>query len=254
MESIKSILSSFDPISLEEMDNVKLMDRMDTKYVFRNSQLPSFLESLKQHYRVLNIEEHRMINYESVYFDTHDFMLYRHHQSGRMNRFKIRYRKYVESDLSFFEIKFKNNKDRTIKSRIRQPGLSNTIDHETGEFLQSKTGFAASQLHAQLKVDFIRITFVNKNTPERVTVDLNLKFSKDNLHKSFPNVVIAEVKQEKSNRSEFVRLMKRNYVRIGSLSKYCFAVANLFPELKKNNFKQRLIYFNKLNHDLAARP
>ena len=49
-----------------------------------------------------------------------DFDLYHRHHIGRSNRFKVRSRRYVESDLCFFEVKYRNNKGRTIKNRIRK--------------------------------------------------------------------------------------------------------------------------------------
>ena len=41
------------------------------------------------------------------------------HQNKKLNRYKIRQREYLISDISFFEIKFKSNKGRTIKKRIK---------------------------------------------------------------------------------------------------------------------------------------
>jgi len=100
------------------MDRVALMDRIDSKYIFNIHELPGFLEKLRPYYAVLDINEQEIFSYESLYFDTPNFDLYRFHHRGKLNRFKFRIRKYVESNLLFFEVKFKNNKGRTYKSRI----------------------------------------------------------------------------------------------------------------------------------------
>ena len=114
--ALQKFIEKFEPITLEEMESVKLMDRVDTKYVFPFSQLPHILDEMKSYYRLLDINNIRMHRYESLYYDTNDFQLYAKHQSGRLNRYKLRFRKYVDSNgLTFFEIKFKNNKGRTIK-------------------------------------------------------------------------------------------------------------------------------------------
>ena len=55
MEAIHNILNEFEPITLKEMDNVKLMDRTDTKYVFKLDQLPMFLNEVMSDYRVLDV-------------------------------------------------------------------------------------------------------------------------------------------------------------------------------------------------------
>jgi len=117
-QKIKDILANFDPIMLEEMDSVKLMDRTDTKFVFSFDQLPGILEAIRPYYRALEISGTRVSKYETLYYDTDDFNLYQRHHCGKMNRYKIRSRKYVESDLHFFEVKYKNNKGRTINNRI----------------------------------------------------------------------------------------------------------------------------------------
>lgn len=101
MNTLSQVLSRFEPISLEQMDNVRLMDRTDTKFVFRIEQLPFFLEQVSNDYRVLEVTSARISRYETLYFDTEDFQLYLKHQNGKLNRYKIRFRKYVESGLNF---------------------------------------------------------------------------------------------------------------------------------------------------------
>lgn len=245
-------MKSFDPISLKEMDQVALMDRMDTKYAFSFQKLLLFLDTLKGSYRVLEVNSHRTIHYESVYFDTKNFELYNDHHCGRMNRYKIRFRRYVESDLNFFEIKFKNNKNRTVKKRVTCPQMEETIQGNAEKFLNERTHLSASELEAKLNVNFSRITLVNRFSPERVTIDMDLSFKNNGTEKNIYNLVIAEVKQEKSSRSEFVKLMKSHYIYPGSMSKYCFGISSMFDQLRKNNFKPQLKRFNKILHDPAT--
>ena len=64
--------------------------------------------------------------------------------------------------------------------------------------------------------------------------------------------MIAEVKQEKSSRSEFKNLMKKLHIHEGTISKYCFGISSLFPNNKHNNFKESLIKFNKIEYGIAA--
>lgn len=252
MNKIYDILNAFDAITLEEMDSVMLMDRMDSKYAFGQERLENLLKQLKSSYRVLEVSGHRISRYESVYFDTRDFALYRHHHSGRSNRYKIRFRKYVESGLSFFEIKFKNNKNRTIKKRITHPEIEEVIQGNTEKFLAERTHFHSSDLEAKLRVNFFRITLVNRFSPERVTLDLHLNFQNNGLVETMHNLVIAETKQDKSVRSDFVKLMKQQHIREGSISKYCYGVSCLFKEIKNNNFRPQIKQFNKLIHDTIA--
>jgi hypothetical protein len=253
MDDVKKILDTFSPITLKEMDNVKLMDRTDTKYVFRQDDLPAFLEEIKEDYRVLDVNGHRISRYESLYFDTKDFDLYLCHHRGKPGRYKVRCRKYVESELHFFEVKYKNNKGRTIKDRVKQKSIDGLIVDSAEELLKEKTPLMANNLEAKLWVNYSRITLVNRNSPERVTIDLDLTFKNNDTNKTIHNLVIAEVKQDKALVSSFIRLMKRYHVREGSMSKYCYGVVSLFEKVKYNNFKPKLILLKKiLNGTIAS--
>jgi hypothetical protein len=252
MNLINNILEEFSPITLKEMDNVKLMDRTDTKYVFRMENLSDFLKEIIKDYRVLDVNGNRISRYESLYFDTKKFDLYLCHHRGKPNRYKIRCRKYVESELNFFEVKFKNNKGRTIKDRVKQSQIETMIKDKAEMLLNEKTPLNSQDLEAKLWVNYSRITLVNKTSPERVTIDMNLNFKNEEKDKTIHDLVIAEVKQDKASTSAFIKLMKRHHIREGSISKYCFGVLSLF-DIKHNNFKPNLILLKKiLNGTIAS--
>jgi hypothetical protein len=239
IDSLK-ILDSFEPITLTEMDGVKLMNRTETKYTFHLSKLAFVLSSLLNEYKVLEVEGKRISRYESLYFDTEKLDLYTQHHNGKLNRYKIRQRKYIESGTSFFEIKFKNNKGRTLKNRI-QEDLTEQLDiGNKPKFLSKHTPFSVNDLKPVLWINYNRITLVNKNKPERLTIDTGLEFIKGNDKIGFGGLVIAELKQENRSGSHFNQLMKDLRIREGSLSKYCIGIGNTYTEAKKNNFKHRL--------------
>ena len=230
------------------MDDVKLMDRTDTKFVFSSTQLPFLLEQIKNDYSVLDVNGNKVSRYESLYFDTHNFDMFYNHHRGKLNRFKIRFRKYVESDLSFFEVKFKSNKGRTIKDRVKQKQINGLIEDKAELLLNEKTKLLSTNLEAKLWVNYSRITLVNKTSPERVTIDIDLNFKNDKQNTIIQNLVIAEVKQDKAASSAFIKLMKKQHIREGSISKYCYGVISLFEKIKYNNFKPKLTTINKIRH------
>ena len=222
------------------MDKVKLMDRTDTKFTLSALQLTEILEGAKPYYKVLEVEGKRISRYKTLYYDTTNFSLYTKHHNGELNRYKIRHRTYVESNIGFLEVKFKNNKGRTIKDRIKKADAPLDWEGETEMFLQSKLPFDVNSLVPVLWVNYSRLTLVNKESAERLTIDLNLEFIKDGKTKNFDNLVIAEVKQEKRKASPFTDLMKKHHLREGSISKYCMGIAATHSEVKKNNFKEKL--------------
>ena len=249
MKSINNILSSFEPISLNQMDEVKLMNRTDTKFIFEYSLLNKVMEEIKAHYYVLDINGIRLNAYRCLYFDTEDFKFYFEHHNGKKNRNKVRYREYIDSGLCFLEIKKKNNKGQTIKERIKVAKIPERLTEEGNSFIQQIMGTDDALVPKHWN-KFSRITLVNKLIKERLTIDLGITFEAEERQSQLDDTVIAEVKQEKVNyASTFMRVIKKHGVRPFRISKYCMATASLFPTLKNNNFKQKFLKINKLQDD-----
>jgi hypothetical protein len=248
---IDELVSSFTPISLEKMDEVKLLNRMDTKFVFGMKQLPPVMEQLHSSYYVLEINQVRHQRYENLYFDTPENLCYLNHHNKRMNRFKVRSRTYADSGLCFFEIKIKNNKERTRKERMLQTGPREEITGKAARLLTDCTGLAPVQLLPVIRIDFSRITLVNHRMTERITIDTGLKFSNEVEERSFPALVIAEVKQNRSCPSVFKNILHLEHIPEFRISKYCIGMVSLNNRIKHNNFKEKLHYINKLNHDIS---
>ncbi|MCH2233761.1 MAG: polyphosphate polymerase domain-containing protein [Crocinitomicaceae bacterium] len=238
-------MKSFSPITLGEMDEVQLMNRTDTKFVMERGFFNKILPELANDYRVLNINGNLISNYKTLYFDEPDYAFYLAHHNGKGNRYKVRIRNYVESNLFFFEIKNKF-KGRTDKRRIKVPDFEMELGQTTTAFAQEVMG-EKRELEAKLWNSFGRITLVNKVEKERLTLDLNLCFSWKEQDLVFNEIVIAELKQENVNRNSlFYRIMKTNGVRPNSMSKYCVGALQLFPNLKGNNFKDKIRMIDKL--------
>lgn len=247
---IADIVDTFDPISLEEMDRVKLMNRTDTKFTFNISKLPTIFEEAKKHYYVLEISGSRAMDYETKYFDTKDFEMYRIHQSGKLNRYKVRRREYLISGINFLEVKFKTNKGRTVKKRVKKPKGQEHFDPDSAEFLSNVSPYTPVDLEEKLTNMFTRYTLVHKTEAERITIDLNLGFKNETKKISLPFLVIAEVKQEGfSMNAQFIRILKKHRIYKRGMSKYCIGTTLLNKHLKHNNFKPKLLNLNKISND-----
>lgn len=249
---LENVINAFDPIHLEEMNGTQLMNRVDTKFVITLEQLINFLPELEEHYRILEIEGLRLPQYESEYYDSKSLDFYIDHHRKKVDRFKVRFRKYVESDLSFLEVKHKN-KGRTDKQRIMVKDLPGTMSDDHAEFVRS-TGVKNEKLNYILTNKFHRITLVGRKHVERLTFDINLEFSGNNHTKKFDHLVIAELKQERLIRtSPFYSIMKRMLIRPYRLSKYCIGVIELYgrENVKYNRFKKKLLKIIKLEANVA---
>jgi hypothetical protein len=253
LSSAKDILEELDLITLNEMDNVKLMNRTDTKFVFTIDEFDKILEEVKHYYRVLEVKGQRLNRYKTLYYDTHDLSLYLAHHNGHLNRYKVRHRTYVESDTGFLEVKFKNNKGRTIKSRVKEHDPPFEWQGDSEKFLLTTQPFSPDNLLPTIWVNYGRYTLVHRTEPERLTIDTNLEFVKDSVSKQLIGLVIAEVKQDRRRSSPFLKMMRKYHIREGGLSKYCMGMALTHDNIKKNNFKEKLLTLKHLiNYDLAA--
>jgi hypothetical protein len=253
IKEIKEIASQFDKIDLTQMDGVSLMNRVDVKYIIPIHLLPLILEEALPLYRILEVKGERLSAYESKYFDTQDLDLYHHHQSGKGSRYKIRFRTYLNSSLSFLEIKHKNNKGRTIKKRI-EGTPEDVFSPQMSQFLEKTSPYHPCDIQENLGVYYRRMTLVNRTSPERLTIDINLQFQGNNQEVTFPKIAIAEVKQEQLGASPIINIFRKYNLREGSISKYCLGVISTQPTIKYNRFKTKYLHLQKTinQYDLFA--
>lgn len=250
MSDHSNILDQFDTTSLEEMDSVKLLNRVDSKYLLSRTTFLSLFSSLQNEYKVLSIKQLRSARYKSLYFDTQQLTFYYDHHNGNPNRHKVRIRKYLDSNLCYFEVKHKH-RGRTDKRRMRISDFELELSNGTKSFLDQKNK-QWEGISATLWNSFERITLVNNERKERVTFDLNLEFSWNDRQQGFNDIVIAELKQEENNReAPLAKLFKSYGIRKKGFSKYCVGMGLIYNELKSNNFKQNYLLLNKLQNELV---
>lgn len=245
------LLNSFAPIYLEEMEKISLMNRVDSKYIFSINKLPDLLLLCQNNYLVLEISGKKNHLYESLYFDTGNYVLYYDHHRAKLNRYKIRFRTYFSGGKkTFLEIKFKNNKEKTFKKRISTFPINETsyFNEEHIDFITKQTPLNAVELYPTLNVRYNRITLVSKKMNERVTIDTELTFSFGEKLVELDRMVIAEIKRNTiSEKTEMMEYLKAMRIQEGGISKYCTGMAMLYDNLKKNNFKEKIRTILKIN-------
>jgi hypothetical protein len=230
-----------EPIQLEEMDRVKLMNRTDKKYWFHYQHLPQILYAIRNEYFILEINSESKLPYTTTYYDTTNNNMFTEHHNGKLNRYKVRRRSYVSSGISFLEIKFKNNKGRTIKKRISSEFGNTTFTTQEREFLSRHIPFNPNELHPTLINNFSRLTLVNKNFKERCTIDLNLRFEIANKTAALSDLVIVEIKSDgKIDNSPLAKALFDLRIKPSGFSKYCVGRTLTNGALKRNAFKGKI--------------
>ncbi|TWT97548.1 VTC domain protein [Botrimarina colliarenosi] len=244
----ESLASQLSPISLEETDGVRLMNRVDTKYAVARSLVPRLLAEIGKEYRVLEVGGLRLTPYSTLYFDTIGRGCYHDHHNGKARRLKYRMRRYGQSGPSFFEVKQKTNKGRTVKQRVPIAAVGATIEGAAAALAEEVAGMRLD-LTPQIWTNFSRMTLVGRGHPERVTIDIALEFNDEFGRRALLNdVAIIEVKQQRSNplspARKQLRALGQRPLRV---SKYCTGSLLLDPALKKNRFKHALLALNDLS-------
>ena len=243
----QNLLNDLQTISLDELDKVELLDRKDTKFVFNQNQLPSILEKIKPYYRILEINNSPIFNYDNTYFDTDDFLFYNQHHNEHRQRFKVRFRKYSNNNKSYFEIKIKNNKNRTVKKRLPVDDINNCLGEKEKNLVSEIIGLPPNQLAPILNIQFSRITLTDNNFSERLTIDTNLSVKNGTGSKIFDQLVISEIKQKKYNpKSDFIQILRNLKIPEMRFSKYCMGMLHVNKRIKYNRFKPKLLQINKI--------
>ncbi len=244
--ALEERIARFAPITLAEMDNVKLQARVDTKYVFGERDMPMVLDALLPHYRLLEVDGVRGAAYSSVYLDTCGRTHYLAHHNGRVFRHKVRFRAYLGSPLAFLEVKRKTGRGDTDKVRMRVPTIGNALTLEQADFVARAT-HANEVLEPVLRNDFTRLTFVHRTRQERLTIDGGLRFSAGDRHAELNGIRIAELKSSGSAiGSPFTALMRSLGHRPAGMSKYCVGLNLLGLAPKTNAFKPVLLRLEHL--------
>lgn len=239
-DRLDNLLKTFSTISLEEMGKVRLMNRIDTKYVTTLTKLETLLELAASEYRVQQIGGEVNLPYSTCYFDTAHCDMYADHQRGKKARQKIRLRVYEETGTAFMEIKDKNNHGRTDKKRTMAQVGSDIKAY--ADFIRQNSHYAPETLMPRLQNHFHRITLVNKKMTERLTIDTCLCFhSLITGNDCTPEgIVIIELKRSGNVPSPIQAILRDLHIHPSGFSKYCVGMALTDCHIKQNRLKMKL--------------
>jgi len=234
-------LKSFKSHGLNDLEKATLMNRVDTKFVIKKKHLFELLDVISSTFSVLSINNKEIFEYKNHYFDTQEMDFYKDHHNGKLNRYKVRQRHYVDSNLRFLEVKFKNNKKRTHKTRVK---IKDNNYEGIDQFIQQNMGGSMPDLVTKQISGYKRIAFANEQAGERITIDHDVWYQSaaSDPVLELDELCIVEVKQSKMNRhGEVFTLLKKLGYKPVSFSKYCVGCALLYDEtLKTNRFKPLL--------------
>lgn len=244
--SVNDILE-LPPITLEKVtETAGLLTRVDRKYLIRADLLAGLSEATDG-FQILTIDGLRCFSYESVYFDTAELLSFSGALTGRRRRFKVRTRRYLDSELCFVEVKTQGIRNTTVKVRCEHPfdaplDLSPSAAF-TDRCLEDRTN--VTDLQAILRTSYRRLTLANTALGERVTIDLNVTADliADDRSVDLGSWVVVETKSGSAATSVDRWLWSRG-IRPSRVSKFATSLAMMEPMLPKNKWHrtiQRLV-------------
>jgi VTC domain-containing protein len=240
---MNELTACFEPISLGELNVcAELLSRFDHKYIVDLDTLDELVDAMRKHFLVLEIDERRVFDYETVYFDSPGLANYRAHLQGRRRRFKMRSRRYVDTGTHFFELKLKGRRGHTDKRRIPiDPDDHATLTGEAERFaegvLEEAYGHGLPDgMRPTLEMAYKRITFAAKDGGERVTWDFDLSFGDAALSGAH---AIVETKTP-AGKGRADRALRDFGVRPVSCSKYCAGIGLTRPDVRSNPWARLL--------------
>ena len=247
---IDELLGQLKPITLEQMSSIRLMNRTDTKFVTSKENLVRLLEMVQGEYYAQSIDGNKIANYLTTYWDTDGHHFYLEHHNGRAPRQKVRVRTYLDSDITFLEVKTKNNHGRTKKKRIEVPSQELAHNEENEDFLKKLVHRGLGSIHPTVQNRFHRITLVNYGKTERLTIDFDVQFQNFETGKraDVGPLVIIELKRDGNVYSPILPLLRALRIKASGFSKYCIGSCITNKSLKQNIFKPRPVKLGKLAH------
>ncbi len=246
-EPLAATLADLSPVSLDVLvETADLQTRRDRKYLVPTSMLGPLIESTDL--RALDIEGRRDFRYESVYFDTPALVSYQAAAHGRRMRFKVRTRSYLDSGVSWLEVKTRDRRGLNTKERLAYDIEQRATLAAPGlRFLRTYEQIApnSDELHAALTTRYHRATLLDEDSGGRATIDINVEWETPaGSQTSLPGMAIVETKTNGAP-CEIDHRLWSMHIRPTRISKYCSGLAALTPGLPANKWNRVLRrYFN----------
>ncbi|USN56396.1 MAG: VTC domain-containing protein [Candidatus Peribacteria bacterium] len=138
------------------------------KYVVHQKHLGAIFHEMIKDFDILTIDKKNVFKYESIYMDTPEHDFYHAHNRGEKDRIKVRTRRYMDSDLTFFEFK---HRDHDVVRKYRYAidmSQHGQVDETAKRFVRDThnaiygTDFE-KELVPSMVTKYKRITLVHKN-------------------------------------------------------------------------------------------
>ena len=234
--TLPSVLAGFPAATPSLRARRGLLRRLDHKFLAPSEVVAELIAPLSSAYAVLHVPSGAIATYDSLYLDTPDLQCFHDHRRGRRLRHKIRIRNYPDRGVTFLEIKSKRSEALTEKHRLELARSDAALGDRERAFLRRHAGALADALVPTLSIHYRRVALLALDADERVTIDLDLAAAlPGGPRHPFGRLAVIEVKcAPGTSRSPVMATLAAAGLRDQSFSKYCAAVARLYPDVRHN--------------------
>lgn len=234
-------------IGLEELNAAAaLQTRVDRKYIIPAQQGKQLLAAFEADLRILEMDGKRTFNYDSVYFDTPRLDSYLLAARGRRRRYKVRTRTYVDSAVSFLEVKTEGSRAATVKdripydlsdrSRITAEGLAYVNDTLAATIGDLPSG----PLEPVLETRYRRTTLFLPGSESRATLDEAVTWRRPGGSSWLLDGSLVLETKSGSTAGPLDRHLWASGIRPSRISKFATGMAALRPDLPANRWHRTL--------------
>jgi len=121
------------------------------------------------------------------------------------------------------------------------------LNSDAEQLIKNKLNGSCSDFLPKLRVNYKRITLLQKESAEKITIDRDIYFKNSVNDLSLKNLALIEVKQSQLSylTPVMIFLREKKHLPIINFSKYCIGLVLTDPNVKYNRFKKRILFINK---------
>lgn len=234
----EGLLTSFEVVPLSSVIMSQFRSRTILKYLIRHESIQELLSSCKSRYKLLDRDGEVQSSVSLQYFDNPELSFFNDHVNGKLRRLKVRIKKWKNTGNQYWEICLRKTNGRIIRKKF--PVNGENPDDAFVTTLSKYTPVNPESLTKVLLAGFTRISLLDIDKTERITIDTNLVFATpDNPEDiiEMNGLAIVEVRKKRSSESFVAAFLESNHIHKTGISKYCLGIALTNPKAKINNYK-----------------
>jgi hypothetical protein len=239
-ETGTGILSGFETLSSDDIKMSRFRKRYIVKYIIPVNLLDELINDCRENYKLLERCGNLQPDIFLEYFDTVGLNFFNDHVNGKLNRIKVRMRSCFKTGNRIWEIWRRKSKGRMVKKRVPINGSNIEFEEKAGGMVTFYAGIDLHSLSPSLLARFKRITLLNPENKERITIDTGLSFASPGHSEkpiAVPGLAIIEIRKSRRAVSKMVEILDRNNFRPSKISKYCLGITLTNRDAKTNSYK-----------------